>query len=199
MKKSQPSIYKKYHNKLLIRFFLSFILISLIAGLFTGCGKSILDQKTPLLNRGLPDETSNNVSIYAYKENRIDYILTANKIERYYDTKRLYAWNVKIVSYDDKNQIRSTIVADTAYVDEARNLIQAIGNVVFDTPNGTIKSRIINWDRNIDEIYVPTKVTLIRDGNVLNGDNLRTDSKISFAEMSTVSAEGILKGDEIDW
>lgn len=167
--------------------------------MLTGCGKSMLDQTTPVLNRGLPDETSNNVSIYAYKENRVDYILTANKIERYYDSRRLYAWNVKIVSYDDKKNLRSTIVADTAYVDEARNLVQAIGNVVFDTPNGTIKSRVINWDRNIDEIYVPTKVTLIREGNVLYGDNLRTDSRISFAEMSAVSAEGMLKGDEIDW
>jgi hypothetical protein len=46
---------------------------------------------------------------------------------------------------------------------------------------------------------VPTFLTLTRDGNVLNGDNLRTDSKISFAEMTAVTAEGTLKGDEIDW
>lgn len=188
----------KSHNnyKSPILLFLALIIVSFI---LPGCGKSMLEQTTPVLNRGLPDETSSNVSIYAYKENRIDYILTASKIERYYDTRKLYALKVKIVSYDEKNQIRSTIVADTAYVDEARNLVNAMGNVVFDTPNGSIKSRIINWDRNIDEIYTPTTVTLIRDGNVLYGDNLRTDSKISFAEMSTVSAEGVVKGDEIDW
>jgi LPS export ABC transporter protein LptC len=199
MNKLLSNICKKFHNNLFIRIVDSLLILSLVAGLLTGCGKSILDQKTPVLNRGLPDETSNNVNIYAYKKNKVDYILTADRIERYYDKKRLYAWKVRLVSYDEKNQIRSTIIADTTYVDEARNLVQAIGNVVFETPNGTIKSRIINWDRNIDEIYVPTKVTLIRDGNVLNGDNLRTDSNISFAEMTTVSAEGILKGDEIDW
>jgi len=189
----------KSPNQFQIRLVAGLIFITLMAGLLCGCGKSILDQKTPALNRGLPDETSNNVNIYAYKENRIDYILTADRIERFYDSRKLHAWKVKIVSYDAKNQIRSTIIADTTYVDEARNLVQAIGNVVFNTPNGTIKSRIINWDRNIDEIYVPTKVMLIRNGDVLNGDNLRTDSKISFAEMSAVSAEGIVQGDEIDW
>lgn len=198
MNKSLPTIYKIYHNSI-VRYIPGLLLLFTLSGMLTGCGKSILNQTTPALNRGLPDETSSNISIYAYKENRVDYILTADKIDRYYTTQRLFARKVRIVSYDDKKQLRSTIVADTAYVDEARNLVRAIGNVVFDTPNGTIKSRIINWDRNIDEIYVPTPVTLIRDGNVLKGDNLRTDSRISYAEMSTVSAEGVLKGDEIDW
>jgi LPS export ABC transporter protein LptC len=164
-----------------------------------GCGKSILDQTTATLNRSLPDETSYNVSIYVYKENLLDYVLTADKIERYYSLRKLDAWKVKIIAYDANKQVKSTIVADTTYVDEARNFVSAHGNVVFDTPNGIIKSRIVNWDRNFDEIYVPEKVTLIRDGNTLYGDNLRTDSNISFVEMSTVSAVGTVKDNELDW
>jgi len=174
-------------------------MLMLITLILTGCEKSVLDQTSVVLSKNLPDETSNDVSIYAYKENQIDYILTASRIERFYDSRRLSAWHVKLVSFDKNKQIESTIIADTTYVDEARNYIQAIGNVVFSTPNGTIKSRIINWERNIDEIYVPEKVTLLRDGNLLQGDNLRTNSAISYAEMNTISGEGIVKGSEIDW
>jgi LPS export ABC transporter protein LptC len=175
------------------------ILLILTAFYLIGCGDSVLEQKTGTINRGLPDETSSNVSIYAYNQNQIDYILTADKIERYYDTRQLNAWKVKIVTYDAKKNITGTISADTTYVDEARNLIRAMGNVIFQSPNGTIKSRIINWDRNADEIYTHEKVMLIRDDKTMYGQDLRTNSSMSFAEMNTVSAEGTVKGDELDW
>jgi len=200
MRKSLNNTCRKFPFKTASVF--SFILISALGLLFlftSGCGKSVLDQTTPALNRSLPDETSSDVSLYAYKENKIDYILTAGRIERFYDNRRLNAWQVKIVSYDERMQVKSTLLADTTYVDEARNFIQAMGNVVMDSPNGTIKTRMINWDRNIDEVYTDEKVTLIRDGKTLRGDNLRTNSMISFAELSTVSAEGTVKGDELDW
>lgn len=193
------SILLKFRNNIRLLSFLSFIITLVSILCLSGCGKSVLNQTTEALNRSLPDESSFNVSIYVYKENKIDYVLTADKIERYYSLRKLDAWKVKIVAYDINKQIKSTIVADTAYVDEARNYVSAHGNVVFDTPNGVIKSRVVNWDRNYDEIYVPEKVTLLRDGNTLYGDNLRTDSNISFVEMTTVSAEGTVKGDELDW
>lgn len=178
---------------------LTFFLFTIFTIIISGCGKSVLDQSTSALNRALPDETSHDVSIYAYKENRVDYILTASRIERFYLTSKLNAWNVKIVTYDEKMNVKSNLSADTTYVDEARNYIQALGNVVFETPNGIIKSRSMNWERVSDEIFSNEKVTLIRDGNTLQGDNLRTNSNISFVEMSTITAEGTVKGDELDW
>jgi LPS export ABC transporter protein LptC len=176
-----------------------FILLIPLGLFLSCCGESVLDQKTTTLNRGLPDETSDKVSIYSYNENRIDYVLTADRIERFYDTRQLNAWKVRITTYDDKNRVKGRIFADTTYVDEARNLIRAMGNVVYESPNGIVKSSVINWDRNADEIYTPEKVILIKDDKILEGDNLRTNSALSFAEMNTVSAQGKLKGNEIDW
>ncbi|MFB3844376.1 MAG: LPS export ABC transporter periplasmic protein LptC [Candidatus Cloacimonadaceae bacterium] len=167
--------------------------------LFQGCGKSVLNQTTEVLNRSLPDEISNNVSIYAYKDQKVDYLLTAAQMERFYDTRQLHAWKVHLVTYDKTGKVKSTITADTTFVDESRNLIQARGNVVYTTSNGIIKSDVINWDRNIDEIYSPTRVTLIRENNVLTGSQLRTNSTLSYAEMDSISAEGIVKPNEINW
>jgi len=167
--------------------------------LFQGCGKSVLNQTTEVLNRSLPDEISNNVSIYAYKDQKVDYLLTAAQMERFYDTRQLHAWKVRLVTYDKTGKVKSTITADTTFVDESRNLIQARGNVVYTTSNGIIKSDVINWDRNIDEIYSPTRVTLLRENNVLTGSQLRTNSTLSYAEMDSISAEGIVKPNEINW
>jgi len=56
------------------------------------------------------------------------------------------------------------------------------------------------WDRNVDEIMVPTRLTLTRMGDVLRGENLRTNTKLSFAEMNTVTAEGYFdEEDFMDW
>jgi LPS export ABC transporter protein LptC len=171
----------------------------LICLTLTGCKKSILDQTTSVLNRSLPDETSSNVTLTEYKENRINYTLTAAKIERFYDSRLLNAWKVKIETYDKYSKIQNTIIADTTYVDEARNIIRAMGNVIYSTPNGTIKSKLIIWDRNIDEIYTPEQVVLIRGERVMHGNNLRTNSSLSSAEMDSISAEGIITPDEINW
>lgn len=183
----------KFHHKLFLLSLLVFVIFIL------GCGKSVLEQKTAALNRGLPDETSYDVSVYAYVGDRIDYVLSASKIERFYNTRRLIAWNVKIISYDDSMQVKSTILADSTYVDEARNYIQAVGSVVLESPNGKIMSRLITWERVADEIFAPEQVILIKDDKVLRGDNLRTNSSISYAEMNAVSAEGTTQGLDLDW
>jgi hypothetical protein len=51
----------------------------------------------------------------------------------------------------------------------------------------------------VDEITAPKQVLLTRQGNVMRGQNLRTNSKLSFVEMEQVSAEGRLTQQEIDW
>jgi hypothetical protein len=84
------------------------------------------------------------------------------------------------------------IKADTTIVDDARNIIFASGRASFFSPGGGLKTDRIAWDRNVDEITAMGKVTLTRDGSVLWGKNLRTNSKLSFAEMEAVSAEGIV-------
>jgi len=175
------------------------IVLLIALAVISGCGRSVLEQKTGVLNRDLPDEISSRVSVIAYKGDTLDYVLTADKIERFYNKRQLNAWKVKLVTYDVKQKIRSTMLADTTWVDEARNFIVARGNVVLNSPNGQIKTSIINWDRNIDQLNAPEQVELTRDGNILRGQNLRTDATISYAEMDAVSAEGVIKREDIDW
>jgi LPS export ABC transporter protein LptC len=163
------------------------------------CKKTNLDSKTPVMDRNLPDETSYNIEIFEYKEDRIEYILKAAKIERFYDRKILNAYDVLITTYDELMQVQSTMKADTTIVDDARNMIHASGNVMLSSPNGTIQALRIAWDRNSDEIVSPNRVILTRENTVLRGINLRTNSTISFAELETVSAEGTVSESDIDW
>jgi len=46
---------------------------------------------------------------------------------------------------------------------------------------------------------VPTKVTLTRAGDILRGNSLRTNTRLSFAEMDVVSAEGYIDEEDFTW
>ncbi|MDZ4121503.1 MAG: LPS export ABC transporter periplasmic protein LptC [Candidatus Cloacimonadaceae bacterium] len=174
---------------------LSILLILVLAA----CQRTNLDVKTAVLDRALPDETSYNISIREYKGQYLDYIMQAAKVERFYDRKILNAYKVIINSYDEAGNISSTMLADTTIVDDARNIIFANGNVKLSSSNGIVSSNRLIWDRGADEITSPSSVTLVRDGNVLRGQSLRTNSSISYAEMDAVSAEGVVSETDIAW
>lgn len=158
-----------------------------------------MQTKTAVMDRALPDETSYNVKIVQYIDNRFEYKLEANKIERFHDRRLLYGYGVTLSTYNKDNLINSVIKADTTIVDDARNLIFASGNARMTSPNGTLSTQKIAWDRGVDEITAPLRVKLTRSGNVMYGEKLRTNSKLSFVEMDKVSAEGLVKQEDFDW
>ncbi len=172
--------------------------VSLWLTLF-GCQKVNLQTPTGVLERGLPDETSYNVSVTNYLDNKYEYQLEAAKIERFSDRRLLIGYKVTLTTYDKDSKLNSVIKADTTIVDEARNLVLANGHAKMTTPNGSLSTPNIAWDRAVDEITAPKQVLLTRQGNVMRGQNLRTNSKLSFVEMEQVSAEGRLTQQEIDW
>lgn len=176
-------------------------IILLLSLLFCwACSKESLDKDTEVLEQGIADENSEGVKVSEYVNNRLDYIIEAKSMERFTDRRMLYGYFVTLSSYDQAGMLSSVIKADTAIVDDARNVIFANGNVSFKTQEGEIMGEKMFWDRNLDEITVPTYVTLTRNGDVLTGQSLRTNTKLSYAEMDAVKAEGYFdEEDFLDW
>lgn len=151
------------------------------------------------MERGLPDETSFNVKITQYIDNRSEYELQAQRIERFQTRNLIYAYGVTLTTFDKFNKVSSVINADSTVIDDARNIIQASGKVKMTSPNGDLATSEISWDRAVDEIVAPKRVKLTREGNVLYGQNLVTNSKLSLVTMDEVAAEGIIKAEDFDW
>jgi len=173
------------------------LLVSLLFAL--SCKQEELSKQTPTMERGLPDETSLNVKLSEYKDERLIYIIEAAKMERYTDRRMMNAYQVTLSSYDPVGNLSSVIKADTTIVDDARNMIFASGKASYKTPDGTISTSKIVWDRNFDEITAPAFVELRRSGDILRGRNLRTNSKLSYAEMEAVTAEGTFDEEDYRW
>ncbi|MDD4309373.1 MAG: LPS export ABC transporter periplasmic protein LptC [Candidatus Cloacimonetes bacterium] len=175
--------------------------VSIVILLFTlcACQKATLQNSKGVLERGVPDEISYDVNLTQFKDTEFEYTIQAKKIERFHDRRLMHGYSVTLTTYDKNGKINSTIKADTTIVDDARNLVFANGNTKMTSPNGTLATSRLTWDRGVDEITAPEKVTLTRDGSVLRGDNLRTNSKLSLVLMDNISAEGIINQKDIDW
>ncbi len=113
------------------RFWLIWIVSVSAFILLTSCQQDSLQSATGVLPRDLPDEISYNVKLTQLDNDRSEYYLEAEKIERFYDRRLLYAYKVTLTTYDKNNQISSVIKADTTIVDDARNLIFANGNAIL--------------------------------------------------------------------
>lgn len=167
--------------------------------ILAACGESGLVFKTESLKRGLPDETSTNVTITEFDKNKVAYIMKAAKIDRYYERRILNAYQVDITTFDSVKGGSSSLKADSTIVDDARNQVFAHGNVKLVSKEGSIFTKRLIWDRNMDEILAPGEVTLVKGGNTLHGTNLRTNLSIFPTEMDNISAEGFFEEDYLDW
>ena len=181
---------------LIWRGFLSLLLLIWALALIS-CKGGDLTISTERSDITLPDETSERVTILEYSGDQVDYELYAKKIDRWYEKRMLKAIDVRITSIDPKTKHPTYLSADSTIVDDTRNMIFAYGNVVLSSPSGKVYGGSMVWDRNTDEITVPGKVTLEKDGNILRGQSLRTNPAVDFAYMDVVSADG--KFDEADF
>lgn len=178
--------------------FLSFLAIAVLL-CAPACKKQELTTATGVLDRNLPDETSSRVKITEFDGDRIDYELAAQRIDRFIDRRLINAIGVQIKSYDPQTGQITHLQADSTIVDDARNMIFAYGNVELSSPQGSVSSASMVWDRNTDQIIAPGIVTVIKDGSTLRGQHLRTNSTIDYAELELVSADGKVDSLDFDW
>jgi len=148
------------------------------------------------------EEQSDSVTIYEINGEHIERLITARKIERFYNDQYLRANEVNITDYNLDKTIRMTLYADSLIIDETQNTYEAKYNVVINHQNALLYTDLLNWDQNHDEIYAPDEVIIVRGNNVLRGFELRTDVDFNRIELSRVTAEGHLDDEDfadLDW
>ena len=170
----------------------------LMLSLLFSCGEGGLDNQTEKMKRGIPDESSINVTITEYDGKKISYVLKAERIDRWNEKRVMHAYKVDITTIDAEGG-GSSLKADSTIVDDARNMVFAYGNVKLVGKEGSVSSQRLIWDRNTDEVQAPDAVTLTKGNNVLRGRNLRTTLSIYPTEMDNISAEGFFEESIFDW
>jgi len=148
------------------------------------------------------EEQSDNVTIYEIIGEHTDREIRAERVERYYEEKKIEAYMVKIIDFNPDSTVGMTLDADRLTIDEPQNIFTARSNVVIRHANAVLYTELMIWDQNSDEIYAPEEVTVVRGENVLRGIELITDIGFDSLELSRVTAEGKLDDEDfadLDW
>jgi len=170
----------------------------IIIVLLISCGQQQESSKFDF-SEDLPDEQADSLTVFAYNDSLLIYKLSAFHLDKYYKKQMTIADTVFVETYNADATVRSSLYCDKAEVDETRNILTGTGNVIISSENGILRTSHIIWDRNTDEVLAKGGVTVIRDNNILRGEELRTDIDLKNIEMIEVSAEGQLDEVDIDW
>ncbi|MCK4655044.1 MAG: LPS export ABC transporter periplasmic protein LptC [Candidatus Cloacimonetes bacterium] len=166
--------------------------------LFFSCTKSEDMSYLPIEDK-IPDEQADSIRIIATTNDVIDYELIAVRMFKYYETKQTFADTVFITFYNPDATIKSTLSCDRAELDDAKNILTGIGNVIVKSENGIMKAPYMVLNRNTNKIFAQRGVTMIRGENVLHGAEMKTDLYLDRVEILEVTAEGKLDEKEIKW
>ena len=164
-------------------------LVSLI--LFIGCETSSKRPEVDM-DKTAPDENSKIVEMKKYAGDKLEYMLKARNITRFYEQRKTIADSVYIVTIEEDTGVVSTVVCDTTIIDDNSNVIKGIGNVVFLYGDlRRIETDLALWDRTNDKIICPGVVDYWDDTTYLRGSNLVTNSKLEMTKMEKVSGKGV--------
>ncbi|MCD6176315.1 MAG: LPS export ABC transporter periplasmic protein LptC [Candidatus Cloacimonetes bacterium] len=175
------------------------IILSLSSLLFLfSCSRNEEVSNMPISGK-IPDEQADSIKIISTNKDVIDYELTAVHYYKYYSTKQTFADTVFVTFFNIDGSVKSTLKCNKAELDDAKNTLTGIGDVVVVSENGTMKAPLIELDRNTNTLYAKNGVILIREDNVLKGEEMESNLDLDRVEITKVSAEGKLNEDEVSW
>ena len=175
-----------------------FWLICTLSLLFLGC------QEEPAIQyeetaADIPDQEARNITIINSKGDLLEYQMQANYIRKFEQRNYTYADTAEIVTYDKAGRVETVLTCDQAELDDAKNIFIGIGNVVVTTENAILETEYLRWNRNTDQFAAKNGVKIIRENNIMRGEEMRSDAAMSKIEITKVSAEGKLSEEDITW
>ncbi|MCD6101572.1 MAG: LPS export ABC transporter periplasmic protein LptC [Candidatus Cloacimonetes bacterium] len=144
-------------------------------------------------------ETTDTLIIYSSSQNKIEWILHSDFLQKFADKNIMNFRNVKLEIFDQNQNLSSTIFADSAKVDENKNLIITKGNIKIFSKEGDLFGNVLTWNRNNDKIFSDDWVKIVKDGNTIYGEQLRTDSHFEHVVLQKVSAKGEISESKVVW
>lgn len=181
-------------------FFISYCLLLLsVPGIFAQTPKKIVVENADFsdVNQELmPDALllTGNVKV-----NHDGVVLTCNKAYFFQKENYLKAFgNVQLVQGD-------TLYLNSKYAEYNGNFKKAFatGNAVMTSPDATLATDTINFDRNVQEVFYNTKGTIVNKDNTLvskSGRYYVTEKKFRFlTEVTLTNPKYVVKSNHLDY
>ncbi|MDL2142261.1 OstA-like protein [Flavobacterium tructae] len=181
-------------------FFISFCLLFLsVQDLFAQKPKTIIVENADFQEINENEIPGALLLTGNVKVNHDGVVLTCNKAYFFQKENYLKAFgNVQLVQGD-------TLFLNSKYAEYSGNVKKAFatGDAVMSSPDATLSTDTINFDRNIQQVFYNTKGTIINKDNTLvskSGRYFVTDKKFQFLTAVTITnPKYVIKSNHLDY
>ena len=159
--------------------------IIFLTSLVFGCGSSEM-KKIGETREGLPDAESWNATITLTSEGAKRAVIRSGHLEKYQQRQYiLLDQTVDADFYNNKEIYTSNLKSDVAEIDEAKDFLIAMGNVIVISDSGvTLFTDTLSWNNVEEQIFTDDSVIFITDqSDTLYGVGFKSDLELNNWEI----------------
>ena len=181
-------------------FFISYCLLLLsVQGIFAQVPKKIIVENSDFSDVNEIEIPGALLLTGNVKINHDGVVLTCNKAYFFQKENYIKAFgNVQLVQGD-------TLFLNSKYAEYSGNVKKAFatGNAVMTSPDATLQTDTINFDRNVQEVFYNTKGTIVNKDNILvskSGRYYVAQKKFNFlTEVTITNPKYVIKSNHLDY
>ena len=143
-------------------------------------------------SKELPVELLREVEILHTEKGKLKVKIFSNQIKRFNNQvpQIILSDKVKVIFYNDLTEVKSTLTAENASIDENQKIMIAKKNVVLiSSDDKKLETEELIWDNNLDKIYSQKEVKITTKKNIVLGKGF--DSTPDFKKYSIENIQGI--------
>ena len=117
--------------------------------------------------------------------------IVADKIERFQNQQPglIFSEKIQVYFYNDSSELRSTLMANDASIDEDAEIMLAQNNVILTSHDDKkLETEELVWDEQQKKIYTDKKVKITTGKEVVYGEGFTSNS--DFTEYSIIKIHG---------
>ena len=138
-----------------------------------------------------PIEQIKGAELLHTENGKVKVRLVASRIERFQDIQPalIFPDHLEVYFYNDSSQLKSTLMADYASVDEEKKIMLAQNNVILiSSDDKKLETDELIWDENKNKIYTDKKVKITTGKEVIYGEGFT--STPDFKQYSITKING---------
>ena len=138
-----------------------------------------------------PIEQIKGAELLHTENGKVKVKLLASRIERFQDIQPalIFSDHLEVYFYNDSSQLKSTLIADYASIDEEKKIMLAQNNVILISSDGKkLETDELVWDENKNKIYTDKKVKITTGKEVVYGEGFT--STPDFKQYSITKIHG---------
>jgi LPS export ABC transporter protein LptC len=154
---------------------ISFVIVIFL--LISACGKE--EPKAPKSPLDVPDQVMENTTITFTEQGVRSALIRAKYLAVYEESDLKKAKGVRVDFYDREGNHTSVLVADSGLIQEKKQNVEALGNVVVTTEEGIkLETQSLGWNPQKRKIVTNDFVKITKKTDVITGYGLETDEEL---------------------